>query len=167
MATPRSLEMLLYVWFPFIVVTLFAGHVSIDALAITVLASAIYRGTIRIMLRGLGISGATLYGQAYGSGEYKILGILLQRILIVSMILVFLSVILYIPMKWILLALGQGEFSGPAATYLQILLPFCFLDGIFWTSSVYLQAQGITMVQLITAFLATIVQVFFLWLFTY
>lgn len=63
MSITRSIEMLLYVWVPFVAVSLFAGRIDPDVLAVSILASAIYRGTIRTMFRGLGITGATLYGQ--------------------------------------------------------------------------------------------------------
>lgn len=91
---------------------------------------------------------------------------MLQRILVVAFVFITLSGILYIPMEYILNAIGQEDLSEKTAFYLQCLIPFAFFDAIFWSLSVYLQTQKIVMLQNLIAFFGVIIEILSLWIFT-
>lgn len=63
MAFPKALEMICLVVAPFVYVTVFAGYLGENYLATSVLACSIYRGSVRIVLRGIAIATSSFFGE--------------------------------------------------------------------------------------------------------
>ncbi|XP_040997454.1 protein DETOXIFICATION 27-like [Juglans microcarpa x Juglans regia] len=146
----------------------FAGHLSdLDLAAISIASTVIIAFTFGFLL-GMASALETLCGQAYGAGQYHMLGIYLQR----SWIVLFLFSLLLLPMfvfaTPILKLLGQSdavaEESGVVAMWLipmHLSFPFQF------TLQRFLQCQLKTGVIAWISGGTLAVHVFVSWLFVY
>ncbi|KAL6508417.1 Protein DETOXIFICATION 35 [Orobanche hederae] len=108
----------------------------------------------------------TLCGQAFGAGQVHMLGIYMQR----SMIILFTTCILLLPLYVfatpVLKLLGQADdIANPAGVYTQLIVPQLFSLPVTFPSQKFLQAQSKVSVLAWIAFLALASQVFLCWLF--
>jgi MATE family multidrug resistance protein len=92
----------------------------------------------------MGSAVETLCGQAYGANKYEMLGVYLQRAIIVLTITAIPITVVYIFCKPILLFIGESEpLSSSAATYVYGLIPQIFAYAINFPIQKFLQAQSI------------------------
>ncbi|KAI5656792.1 hypothetical protein M9H77_25585 [Catharanthus roseus] len=123
---------------------IFCGHVSNLDLA----ASSLGNNGIQLFAYGLmlGMASAaeTLCGQAYGAHKYEMLGIYLQRSIILLMGTGLLVMLIYIFCKPILLLLGESEqVASAAALFVYGLIPQIFAYAANFPIQKFLQAQSI------------------------
>ncbi|XP_073119379.1 protein DETOXIFICATION 35-like [Henckelia pumila] len=146
----------------------FAGHLGdVELSAFTIALSVVCTFSFGFML-GMGSALETLCGQAYGAGQVHMLGVYMQR----SMIILFVTCIfvspLYIFATPILKLVGQqDEIAYPAGVYTLMILPqLCSLAIVFPTQK-FLQAQSKVSMLAWTGAIALISHCFMCWLFIY
>lgn len=108
----------------------------------------------------------TLCGQAFGAGQVGMLGVYMQR----SIIILFTTCILLLPLYTfatpILALLGQPhEIAKPAGFITLLIIPQLFSNSVNFPTQKFLQAQSKVMVLAWIAASALITQVFLCWLF--
>ncbi|KAL5722329.1 Protein DETOXIFICATION 40 [Ranunculus cassubicifolius] len=96
------------------------------------------------LLLGMGSAVETLCGQAYGAGKYDMLGIYLQRSMILLMATGIPLAIIYIFSKPILILLGQSpEIASAASVFVYGLIPQIFAYAANFPIQKFLQSQSI------------------------
>ncbi|KAL7000118.1 Protein DETOXIFICATION 40, partial [Sarracenia purpurea var. burkii] len=93
---------------------------------------------------GMGSAVETLCGQAYGAQKYEMLGIYLQRSVILLTAVGILPTLIYVFTKPILILMGQSkEISSAAALFVHGLIPQIFAYAINFPIQKFLQSQSI------------------------
>lgn len=108
----------------------------------------------------------TLCGQAFGAGQVHMLGIYMQR----SIIILFSTCILLLPLYMfatpVLKLLGQlDDIAHPAGVYTLLIVPQLFSLAVTFPAQKFLQAQSKVFVLAWISFLSLGLQVFLCWLF--
>ncbi|KAK6155662.1 hypothetical protein DH2020_009910 [Rehmannia glutinosa] len=150
------------------VTTVFVGHLGdVELSAFSIALSVVCTFSFGFML-GMGSALETLCGQAFGAGQVHMLGIYMQRSIIILFATCVLVSPLYIFATPILKALGQrDDIANSAGIYTLLILPqLCSLSIAFPTQK-FLQAQSkVTVLAWIAAF-ALVSQILLCWLFVY
>ena len=85
----------------------------------------------------------TFCGQAYGAGRYDLLGVVLQRALLLLTLVAAAVALLWTQMEGVLLALGQdGAIAHQCARFLVRAIPALWFTGVFEALKRYLMAQA-------------------------
>ncbi|KXZ45349.1 hypothetical protein GPECTOR_56g446 [Gonium pectorale] len=115
-----------------IVSAAFLGHLNDPvALSSAVLAGSFYNITGYSLVIGLAAGMETLCGQAYGAGNYGMLGLVLQRALLICWVACLPVAAFWSQSRWLLAALHQQpEIVDGASRYLAIATPALFLSVI-------------------------------------
>ncbi|KAJ8771639.1 hypothetical protein K2173_026816 [Erythroxylum novogranatense] len=129
--------------FGVIVVTqLFMGHIGVLPLAAYALEQTIFLRFVNGILIGMSSATETLCGQAYGAGQYHMMGIYLQRSWVVDGISATILLPLFIFATPILKLIGQqeaiAEEAGPISLW---FIPFIYSFVFSLTIQMYLQSQ--------------------------
>lgn len=116
LACPIALQNFLYMLLG-VINTACVGRLGASALAAVVLAQGIYNVTGQSLIFGLAAGVETLAGQSFGAGNYKQVGIVLQRALIINLLAATIVIVgAWAHMQPILQALGQEPHIAAAAT---------------------------------------------------
>ncbi|XP_073127395.1 protein DETOXIFICATION 49-like [Henckelia pumila] len=125
---------------------LFLGRLGDMALAGGSLAVGFANITGYSILSGLAMGMEPICGQAFGAKKYKILGLSLQRTVLLLVFTSFPISILWLNMKRILLLCGQDEaIATQAQEYLFYSLPDLFTQALLHPLRIYLRSQSITL----------------------
>ncbi|KAL2341273.1 hypothetical protein Fmac_009213 [Flemingia macrophylla] len=122
----------------------FAGHLGNLQLAAANLGnSGIQLFAFGLML-GMGSAVETLCGQAYGAKKHDMLGIYMQRAIIVLSITGIPLTVVYIFCKPLLLLLGESsELASAAAVFVYGLIPQIYAYAVNFPIQKFLQAQSV------------------------
>ena len=94
------------------------------------------------LLIGFSSAMETFCGQAYGAGRYDLLGLVLQRALLLLTLVAAAVALLWTQMEGVLLALGQdGAIAHQCACFLVRATPALWFTGVFEALKRYLMAQ--------------------------
>lgn len=110
----------------------------------------------------------TLCGQAYGAGKVDMLGVYMQRSLIILLVSACLMLPLYIYATPVLILLGQDEdIANTAGNFTMGIIPQMFALAVNFPTQKFLQAQ--TKVQFLAYIggAGLLLHILFLWLFIY
>ncbi|KAK4284392.1 hypothetical protein QN277_001234 [Acacia crassicarpa] len=122
----------------------FAGHLgNLEYAAANLGNSGIQLFAYGLML-GMGSAVETLCGQAYGAHEYEMLGVYMQRAIIVLTLTGIPITLVYIFSKQILLLIGESTaLSSAAAIFVYGLIPQIYGYAMNFPIQKFLQAQSI------------------------
>ncbi|CAH8391769.1 unnamed protein product [Eruca vesicaria subsp. sativa] len=144
----------------------FVGHIGeIELSAVSISLSVIGIFSFGFLL-GMSSALETLCAQAFGAGEVNLLGVLMQRGWIVSLVscLVFLPI--YIFATPILRLLGESEeVAVSAGEFTLLTIPQLFSLAFIFPTTKFLIAQRKVEVMATIGFCALVLHVFMLWLF--
>nr|GMD90633.1 protein DETOXIFICATION 24-like [Ipomoea batatas] len=125
----------------------FIGHIGELDLAGYALVQTLTVRFVNGILLGMSSATETLCGQAYGAGQYHMMGIYLQRSWIVDFITLTILLPLFIFATPIFKLLGQEESIADAAGYVSYwFIPFIYNFVFSFTIQMYLQAQQKNMI---------------------
>eukprot|EP00262_Sarcandra_glabra_P003958 TRINITY_DN14878_c0_g1_i1.p1 TRINITY_DN14878_c0_g1~~TRINITY_DN14878_c0_g1_i1.p1 ORF type:complete len:474 (+),score=22.14 TRINITY_DN14878_c0_g1_i1:121-1542(+) len=145
----------------------FIGHVGQTELAAYALVSTVLLRFANGILLGMASALETLCGQAFGSRQYSMLGIYLQRSWIVLLICTVILLPIFIFATPLLQLVGQEEdISIMAGTISLWFIPINFSYVFTFTLQMFLQAQSKNIVVAYTAAVAFGLHVLFSWLTT-
>ncbi|XP_034034267.1 multidrug and toxin extrusion protein 1 isoform X2 [Thalassophryne amazonica] len=158
---PLLMSRILYFLLPF-VITIFCGHIGNAELAGYALASAVINVSILATGYGLSVACDTLISQTYGSKNFKRVGVILQRSMLILLLFCLPCWGLLINMENLLLILHQKhEVARIAQIYLTAFVPAVPAMFLHHLQVTYLQNQGIILPQMFTAAAANIVNLAF------
>nr|PNR63320.1 hypothetical protein PHYPA_001745 [Physcomitrium patens] len=126
-----------------VVSLMFIGHLGELQLASAAIAGSFAGVSGTSLLQGMACALETLCGQAYGSKQYHMLGIYMQRAMLVLFVVSLPIAIVWWNTGSILVVLGQDpEISAGAGVYARFLLPFLFGVVVLQPLVKFLQTQS-------------------------
>ncbi|KAL5115478.1 hypothetical protein ACEQ8H_006619 [Pleosporales sp. CAS-2024a] len=146
--------------YSFTLITLFAvGHLGTDELGAVSLASMTANITGLAIYEGLATSLDTLCAQAYGSGNKELVGLHLQRMVLLMLLATMPIGIMWLSSGWVLAALvpakEQAVVAHVAGRYLSILVAGAPGYALFEAGKRFTQAQGLFHASLWVLLMAT------------
>ncbi|KAK7308997.1 hypothetical protein RJT34_05389 [Clitoria ternatea] len=143
-----------------IISMLFLGRVSELALAGGSLAIGFANITGYSVLSGLAMGMEPICGQAFGAKRFKLLGLTMQRTMVLLLLTsVFIS-FLWLNMKRILLLCGQQEdIANEAQSFILYSVPDLVAQSLLHPLRIYLRSQSITLPLTYTASLSILLHV--------
>ncbi|XP_052185328.1 protein DETOXIFICATION 49-like [Diospyros lotus] len=158
-AFPTVLTSLL-LYFRSMVSMIFLGRLGGLALAGGSLALGFANITGYSVLSGLAMGMEPVCGQAFGAKKHSLLGVSLQRTVLLLISISFPIALLWINMKTILLFFGQDEsIAEKAQVYILYSLPDLFAQSLLHPLRIYLRTQSITLPLLLCATITTVLHV--------
>ncbi|CAI9761737.1 unnamed protein product [Fraxinus pennsylvanica] len=144
----------------------FAGHIGTRELAaFSVENSVIASFSFGVML-GMGSALETLCGQAYGAGQFDMLGVYMQRSWIILLTTAFILMFLYIFARPLLLFIGQTREISQATGIVSIwMIPQLYAYAMNFPIAKFLQAQSKMMAMAWISAIALALHTLFSWLF--
>lgn len=107
----------------------------------------------------------TLCGQSYGAKQHRMLGIHMQRAMLILMIVSIPLAIMWTNTTSILIALGQDpEISVQAGQYAQLMIPSLFAYGLLQCLNRFLQTQNIVFPMVFSSGVTTLLHVLICWI---
>ncbi|KAL3653547.1 Protein DETOXIFICATION 35 [Castilleja foliolosa] len=148
------------------VATIFVGHLGdVELSAFSIALSVVGTFAFGFML-GMGSALETLCGQAFGAGQIHMLGVYMQRSIIILFSTCVLLLPLYIFATPILKLVGQpDEIAKPAGLYTLLSIPQLFSLAVVFPTQKFLQSQSKVGVLASIAVFALVVQTLLCWLF--
>ncbi|CAH1777023.1 unnamed protein product [Owenia fusiformis] len=136
----------------------FCGHlgkIELDAVALANTMINVFGISIGT---GLATACDTLFSQAYGGNNKKMVGVYLQR----SLLMIFLGAVVLVPLhlnaEGLLRAIGQDhQVAKGAGEYLLIFIPGLFINFLYQVITKYLQNQNIVFPSLFIGAIANVV----------
>ncbi|XP_030534529.1 protein DETOXIFICATION 49 [Rhodamnia argentea] len=139
---------------------LFLGHLGDLALAGGALAVGFANITGYSVLSGLAMGMETICGQAFGAKRLSVLGLTLQRTVLLLLLTSIPISLLWLNMKSILLFCGQDEsISAQAHSYLLYSVPDLLAQSLLHPLRIYLRSQSITLPLTICASLSILLHI--------
>ncbi|CAL1401449.1 unnamed protein product [Linum trigynum] len=147
-----------------VISVMFVGHLGELPLAGASMATSFVSVTAISLLKGMASALETLCGQSYGAKQYHLLGVHLQRAMIVLLLAA-------IPLSFIsgyaepiLLCLGQDpEISAEAGKYARFVIPSIFGIAVLESNVRFLQSQNNVVPLLVTTGTTTLLHVLVCW----
>ncbi|XP_028798695.1 protein DETOXIFICATION 49-like [Neltuma alba] len=129
-----------------IISMLFLGHLGDLALAGGSLAVGFANITGYSVLSGLAMGMEPICGQAFGAKRFKLLGLAMQRTVILLLLTSLFISVLWLNMKKILIFCGQEEdIANEAHIYILYSLPDLLAQSFLHPLRIYLRSQSITL----------------------
>ncbi|KAI3726989.1 hypothetical protein L1987_66796 [Smallanthus sonchifolius] len=148
-----------------IISVMFVGRLGELSLSVASMASSFASVTGFSFMLGMGSALETLCGQAYGSEQYRMLGIHTQRAMLVLMLMAIPVSIIWTFTGTIFTWLGQDlEISTLAGSYTRWLIPSIFPYGILQCQFRFLQTQSKTKVLMISTGFTSFVHILVCWI---
>ncbi|XP_039130235.1 protein DETOXIFICATION 16-like isoform X1 [Dioscorea cayenensis subsp. rotundata] len=142
----------------------FVGHLGELPLSAASMATSFAIVTGLSLLLGMGTALDTLCGQAYGAKQYHLLGIYLQRAMLLNIIASIPFAFIWAFTGRILHATGQDkEISMAAQLYARCMIPLLFVYGLLQCHYRFLQAQNIVIPMILTSGFTILVHIFACW----
>ncbi|XP_075054180.1 multidrug and toxin extrusion protein 2-like [Mixophyes fleayi] len=141
-----------------IVSSIFCGHLGKEELDAVTLANAVI--AVTGLSVGLGLSSAcdTLISQIFGGRNLKLIGIVLQRGILILLLACFPCWALFINTENILLRFRQDpKVARLAEDYVLVFIPALPAAFLYQLEARYLQNQGIVKTQIIVSFISNLI----------
>ncbi|XP_043720939.1 protein DETOXIFICATION 48-like [Telopea speciosissima] len=136
---------------------LFIGYLGELELAAASLSIAFANITGYSIITGLSMGMEPICGQAFGAKRWSLLGVTLQRAVIILLFSCLPISMLWLNTHRFLLWCGQDpKLTSMASTYLAYSVPDLFAQALLHPLRIYLRAQGVTLPLAICAFIALI-----------
>ncbi|XP_028804679.1 protein DETOXIFICATION 16 [Neltuma alba] len=139
---------------------MFVGHLGELALSGSSMATSFATVTGFSLLQGMACALETLCGQSYGAKQHRMLGIHMQRAMLVLMTVSIPLAIVWANTSSILMALGQDpEISVEAGLYAQFMIPSLFAYGLLQCLNRFLQTQNLVFPMVFSSGITTLLHI--------
>ncbi|XWS48268.1 hypothetical protein CRYUN_Cryun13aG0060500 [Craigia yunnanensis] len=143
---------------------MFVGHLGDLALSGSSMATSFATVTGFSLLLGMATALDTLCGQSYGAKQYSMLGIHMQRAMLILVIVSIPLAIIWVNTRPILVLLGQDhDISKTAGEYACFMVPSLFAYGLLQCLVKFLQTQNIVFPMMICSVITTLLHILFCW----
>lgn len=146
----------------------FIGHLSSSDLSFFSLAISLFNVTGSSIIHGLASGLETIAGQAYGSRNYKLVGLTMQRAFVVCLCACLPIFFLWQNLEpFLLMANLDPEIAAGAAHFLHLLSPSLIADVIVAVLPLYLQSQNVVIPTSLCTVIAAFACPCYCWFFIY
>ncbi|XP_057495770.1 protein DETOXIFICATION 16-like [Actinidia eriantha] len=147
-----------------VISVMFVGHLGELALSGASMATSFASVTGFSLLIGLGSTLDTFCGQSYGAKQYHMLGIHMQRAMLVLLLASIPLACIWANAGQILVFLGQDhEISAEAGTYARFMIPTIFAYALLQCQVRFLQAQNNVVPMVLSTGFTTLLHVLVCW----
>ncbi|XP_021909654.1 protein DETOXIFICATION 16-like [Carica papaya] len=147
-----------------VISVMFVGHLGELALSGASMATSFASVTGFSFLLGMACGLETLCGQSYGAKQYRMLGIHMQRAMIVLSIVSIPLAIIWANTRSILIFFGQNrDISEEAGIYARFMIPSIFAYGLLMCLVRFLQTQNIVFPVMLFSGITTLLHIFTCW----
>ncbi|KAM3338788.1 protein DETOXIFICATION 16 [Capsicum galapagoense] len=147
-----------------VISVMFVGHLGELALSGASMATSFATVTGFSLLMGMGSALDTICGQSYGAKQFHMLGIHMQRAMIVLLLVSVPLAYIWANAGHILEMLGQSpEIAAEAGDYARFMIPSIFAYGLLQCQIRFLQAQNIVLPMMLTSGATTLLHLFICW----
>ncbi|PON72284.1 Multi antimicrobial extrusion protein [Parasponia andersonii] len=144
---------------------MFIGHLGKLSLSSSSMATSFAAVTGFTLMLGMGSALETFCGQTYGAKQYHMLGVHMQRAMLVLTLMGIPIALLWFFTEQIFSGLKQDpKIAAGAGLYSRWLIPSIFPYGLLQCQIRFLQTQSITLPLLISSGITSLVHVFVCWL---
>ncbi|KAK9096182.1 hypothetical protein Sjap_021679 [Stephania japonica] len=144
---------------------MFVGHLGELSLSGASMATAFGAVTGFSLLNGMGSALDTLCGQSYGAKQYHMVGIHMQRAMVVAFLVSVPIALIWANTGHILVAVRQDlEISMEAGQFARFMIPGIFAYALVQCHTRFLQAQNNVLPMMLSTGFATILHVVVCWL---
>ncbi|RXH83577.1 hypothetical protein DVH24_005830 [Malus domestica] len=151
-----------------VISVMYVGHLGELALAGASMATSFASVTGLSLIIGMGSALDTFCGQSYGAKQYHMLGIHLQRAMLVLGLVCIPLATVWFNAGHILTFLGQDpEIAAAAGNYARFLIPCLFAYAIQQCHSRFLQTQNNVVPMIASTGTATLLHLFLCWFLVY
>ncbi|XP_020958480.1 protein DETOXIFICATION 16 isoform X2 [Arachis ipaensis] len=148
-----------------VISVMFVGHLGELPLSGASMATSFASVTGFSLLVGMASALDTLCGQSYGAKQHRMLGIHMQRAMLILMIVSVPLAVIWINTRSILMFLGQDpEISTEAGSYAQLMVPSLFAYGLLQCLNRFLQTQNIVFPMVFCSGITTLLHVLICWI---
>ncbi|KAK8916208.1 MATE efflux family protein LAL5 [Platanthera zijinensis] len=167
MAVPLSVANFLIFALQFISI-LFVGRISHRQLAGASIAISFVNSVGYSVLMGVSCALDTLCGQSFGAKNHKMVGLYLQRsMVVVTIVSIPLAVVTAFSGRILILLRQVPEISMAAQSFCRLMIPSLFAYGLLQSILKFLQAQKLVMPIMVSSGITTLVHCFNCWLLIY
>ncbi|KAI3997131.1 hypothetical protein MKX01_008975 [Papaver californicum] len=143
---------------------MFVGHLGELSLSGASMATSFATVTGFNLLMGMGSALDTLCGQSYGAKQYHMLGIHMQRGMLVLLLVSVPLAFVWANTGRILIAVGQDpEISAKAGVYARYMIPCLFAYGLLQCYIRFLQTQNIVFPMMISSAITALLHFLVCW----
>uniref|UniRef100_A0A7N0TC81 Protein DETOXIFICATION n=1 Tax=Kalanchoe fedtschenkoi TaxID=63787 RepID=A0A7N0TC81_KALFE len=143
---------------------MFVGHLGELALSGASMATSFASVTGFSLLMGMASALDTLCGQSYGAKQYHLLGIQMQKAMLILTTVSVPLAFIWANTSTILTTLGQDpEISHEAGLYAQYMIPSLFAYGLLQCLVRFLQTQNIVFPMMISSGVTTLLHILLCW----
>ncbi|MED6156016.1 Protein DETOXIFICATION 16 [Stylosanthes scabra] len=144
---------------------MFVGHLGQLPLSGASMATSFASVTGFSLLVGMASALDTFCGQSYGAKQHRMVGIHMQRAMVILMILSIPLSIIWANTASILTALGQDpQISSEAGHYAKLMIPSLFAYGLLQCLNRFLQTQSLVFPMLFSSGLTTLLHILICWI---
>ncbi|KAK9162412.1 hypothetical protein Syun_003314 [Stephania yunnanensis] len=148
-----------------VISVMFVGHLGELPLSGASMATSFASVTGFSLLNGMGSALDTLCGQSYGAKQYHMVGIHMQRAMVVALLVSVPIALIWANTGHILVAIGQDpEISMEAGKYARFMIPSIFAYGLVQCHTRFLQAQNNVLPMMLSTGFATLLHFFVCWI---
>ncbi|GAA0159555.1 transporter [Lithospermum erythrorhizon] len=148
-----------------VISVMFVGHLGELALAGASMATSFASVTGFSLMIGMASAMDTFCGQSYGAKQYHMLGIYMQRAMIVLLLVCIPLACIWANTGTILQFFGQDkEISAEAGKYARFMIPSIFAYALLQCLVRFLQAQNNVRPMMVTAGITTVLHMFTCWI---
>ncbi|BFG14630.1 hypothetical protein CerSpe_009040 [Prunus speciosa] len=151
-----------------VISVMYVGHLGELALAGASMATSFATVTGLSLIIGMSFALDTFCGQSYGAKQYHMLGIHLQRAMLVLLLVCIPLSIIWFNAGRILEFLGQDpEIAAAAGSYARFLIPCLFAYAVNQCHSRFLQSQNNVVPMIVSTGTATLLHLIVCWVLVY
>ncbi|XP_008223667.1 PREDICTED: protein DETOXIFICATION 16-like isoform X1 [Prunus mume] len=151
-----------------VISVMYVGHLGELALAGASMATSFASVTGLSLIIGMSSALDTFCGQSYGAKQYHMLGIHLQRAMLVLLLVCIPLSIIWFNAGHILEFLGQDpEIAAAAGSYARFLIPCLFAYAVNQCHSKFLQSQNNVVPMIVSTGTATMLHLIVCWVLVY
>lgn len=148
-----------------VISVMFVGHLGELALSGASMATSFAGVTGFSLLLGMSSALDTLCGQAYGAKQYYMLGIQMQRAMLVLMLVSIPLAVVWAYTGQILMLCGQEtEIATEAGLYARWMIPSLFAYGLLQCHVRFLQTQNIVLPMMLCSGFAALLHILVCWI---
>ncbi|RYR17713.1 hypothetical protein Ahy_B03g062408 isoform C [Arachis hypogaea] len=148
-----------------VISVMFVGHLGQLPLSGASMATSFASVTGFSLLTGMASALDTLCGQSYGAKQHRMVGIHMQRAILILMILCISLSIIWANTASILTALGQDpQISSEAGQYAKFMIPSLFAYGLLQCLNRFLQTQSLVFPMLFSSGVTTLLHILICWI---
>ncbi|PON31482.1 Multi antimicrobial extrusion protein [Parasponia andersonii] len=143
---------------------MFVGHLGELSLSGASMATSFASVTGFSLLTGMASALDTLSGQSYGAKQYHMMGIHMQRAMVVVLLVSIPLAVIWANTEPILVTLGQdSDIAAEAGKYARFMVPSIFAHGLLQCLDRFLQTQNIVFPMMVSSGITTLLHILVCW----